>query len=289
MQVFKTWKLGWRLKKAKTSEQYEKFSFELAKIGTPSAVRYLLGKPKKEMPSYIIEEAIEKIRNPESLPVLMLALRDDDQRNTFAVAEAIGKIGDPSVIPMLREFLSNPKYSEEAAFALNKLGSPPKPEEIIRDNIFVCAGDGDIHNVRRLLEKNVNMVRSLDYMKRSPLHRAASGGKVEIAKILLDSGANVNAKDEYHWTPLSLAAESNKPEMIKFLLAHGADISARDSDLRTALHRAAEHNSVAAITILLETASATLIPAKDDLGSTAKGIAERMGYGEVFEAIERYE
>lgn len=36
----------------------------------------------------------------------------------------------------------------------------------------------------------------------TPLHRAAYSNNVDIAKILLQHGANVNARTEFEWTPL---------------------------------------------------------------------------------------
>lgn len=54
----------------------------------------------------------------------------------------------------------------------------------------------------------------------TPLIFAARDNKLEIAKLLIDHEANVNAKNIYDQTPLSVA--EGKPEMIKLLKAHGA-------------------------------------------------------------------
>ena len=54
----------------------------------------------------------------------------------------------------------------------------------------------------------------------TPLIFAARDNKLDIAKLLIENGANVNAKNSYDQTPLSVA-EGN-PEMIKLLKASGA-------------------------------------------------------------------
>jgi ankyrin repeat protein len=56
---------------------------------------------------------------------------------------------------------------------------------------------------------------------------AARDGEVEIAKMLLDAGADVNVQNEYGWTPLHEAAESGRVEIARMLIGAGArkDIS----------------------------------------------------------------
>jgi len=164
-----------------------------------------------------------------------------------------------------------------------------KQQALRSGNIHVSSEDGDLVAVQRILSAGRQSLSSRDSMQRTPLHRAARGGQVQVMQFLLEKGADINARDEYEWTPLHMAAEANKPEAVKFLIDRKADLSARDSDLRTALHRAAEHNSVDAIKVLLEAAPATLIPAGDSTGMTAKAVAKAMGYQQAIAMIEKYE
>src|SRR5437660_1431015 len=68
------------------------------------------------------------------------------------------------------------------------------------------------------------------------LHDLCSGGKrgqtsdaIERARILLDAGASLSARDEeYRSTPLAWAARTNMPEMVEFLLARGAPTNLPD-------------------------------------------------------------
>ncbi|HEX7388259.1 MAG TPA: ankyrin repeat domain-containing protein [Castellaniella sp.] len=57
----------------------------------------------------------------------------------------------------------------------------------------------------------------------TPLHYAASKGRVEVAKMLLAHQAIVNAPGPDGTTPLMMAALSGNQAMVDLLLAHGAD------------------------------------------------------------------
>uniref|UniRef100_A0A493U247 Proteasome 26S subunit, non-ATPase 10 n=1 Tax=Anas platyrhynchos platyrhynchos TaxID=8840 RepID=A0A493U247_ANAPP len=73
----------------------------------------------------------------------------------------------------------------------------------------------------------------------TPLHIAASAGRDEIVKALLDKGAHVNAVNQNGCTPLHYAASKNKQEIAIMLLENGADPDATDHFESTPLHRAA--------------------------------------------------
>lgn len=75
-----------------------------------------------------------------------------------------------------------------------------------------------------------------NWQRRTFLHDLCSGGKhgqtrdaFERARILLDAGASISARDdEYRSTPLAWAARTNMPEMVEFLVARGAPINLPD-------------------------------------------------------------
>jgi hypothetical protein len=70
------------------------------------------------------------------------------------------------------------------------------------------------------------------------LHWAAMEGHTELAKGLIEAGADVNAQDKYKWTPLHYAAMNNRIETAKMLIEAGADVNAKDYAKQTPLHYA---------------------------------------------------
>lgn len=78
-------------------------------------------------------------------------------------------------------------------------------------------------------------------MKVAPLHAAVSGRHFEIARMLVDSDADVNARQQQGWTPLHGAAQSGDEALVKLLLAKGADREARADTGQTALDVAMTH------------------------------------------------
>ena len=54
-------------------------------------------------------------------------------------------------------------------------------------------------------------------------------------KLLLEQGAEVDAKDSSGWTPLSWAAEKGREAVVKLLLEQGAEADAKDTYGQTPL------------------------------------------------------
>ena len=91
-------------------------------------------------------------------------------------------------------------------------------------------------------------VNAKDDIGNTPLHWAAKGwtttregGAPETAAILIAGGANVNAKDKYGLTPLHWARSA--PKVAKILLKNGANVNARSNSGKTPLHMAGSRNS----------------------------------------------
>jgi ankyrin repeat protein len=74
-----------------------------------------------------------------------------------------------------------------------------------------------------------------------PLHSAAAGQHLEVAKLLLEAGAEVDAVQEGGFTPLMSAAQNGQVEMMSLLLDHGADRTKQTPDGRSAYSFADGH------------------------------------------------
>ncbi len=96
---------------------------------------------------------------------------------------------------------------------------------------------GDVAGVQAALQSGAD-VNSADGKDGAALQIAASAGNADMARVLLDAGADVNAGNESGITALHAAAKGT-PEVVELLLEHGANIQAEDRWKQTPLHRAA--------------------------------------------------
>jgi ankyrin repeat protein len=80
-----------------------------------------------------------------------------------------------------------------------------------------------------------------------PLHAAAAGRHVEVCRLLLAAGADVNATQHGDYTPLHEAAQHGDDEMVELFMSAGADPTMSVSDGGTPAHlaEAAGHHDVA--------------------------------------------
>ncbi|MEO6186385.1 MAG: ankyrin repeat domain-containing protein, partial [Steroidobacteraceae bacterium] len=72
----------------------------------------------------------------------------------------------------------------------------------------------------------------------TPLHYAARHDHVAVAKLLLQAGAQVNAREANGITPLLMAISSNNMAAAQFLLSQGSEVNAQDWYGRTPLWEA---------------------------------------------------
>ncbi|XP_063609173.1 poly [ADP-ribose] polymerase tankyrase-2-like [Penaeus indicus] len=111
------------------------------------------------------------------------------------------------------------------------------------------------------------------------LHRAAHHGDDLIARLLLQSGADVNARDVVGNTPLHAAAQAGHNRVVKLLLAHGAQLEATSRSGMTPLHRAASKGKELTCNLLLRRGANT--QAEDSEGRTPADWATRRGFKSV--------
>ena len=82
-----------------------------------------------------------------------------------------------------------------------------------------------------------------------PLHSAASARNLEAARLLLEHGAPVNARQQAGWVPLHAAAQNGDRPMVELLLKHRADPKLANNEGKTSAMVAREkgHAEIAAL------------------------------------------
>ena len=82
-----------------------------------------------------------------------------------------------------------------------------------------------------------------------PLHSAASARNLEAARLLLEHGAPVNARQQGGWVPIHAAAQNGDRPMVELLLKYGADTALTNDQGRTpsAVAREKGHEEIAAL------------------------------------------
>lgn len=94
---------------------------------------------------------------------------------------------------------------------------------IIRSfEIHEAAEKGDLSMIKKLLTNNLAFIDIKDKNGETPLHKAIKGGFIELIRLLISMGANINAKANDGTTPLRLARKLDKKDITDFLQRHGA-------------------------------------------------------------------
>jgi len=101
------------------------------------------------------------------------------------------------------------------------------------EKLFKAARTGDLKGARSALRQGANPTARAE-RGHTPLHAAALEGHAEVAGLLIDSGADVNARTSgTKSTPLHSAAGGGHAEVARLLLEHGADPGARTTEGNT--------------------------------------------------------
>jgi ankyrin repeat protein/tetratricopeptide (TPR) repeat protein len=127
------------------------------------------------------------------------------------------------------------------------------------------------NNVVNVLLKNGAEVNLQDSDKKTALHWACIGievstGKASIAKMLLDYGADIEARDKWGNAPLFLAAFNHQTAIVDLLIASGANQEVKNDGGLHLIHAASEAKYPALMEKLLDKGAD--IEAKDKYGQT---------------------
>jgi hypothetical protein len=181
-------------------------------------------------------------RDVDILNVLIVAgadlTRKDEQGNT--ILDVAGAAGDPAICAVL----------DQAGAARSAFNT-----------VWQAAYFGNTERVRELLAAGAEPI----VPGRSSLNLAAMNGHVEICRILLESGSDVEGTADDGLTPLMSAAAAGHIEVVRLLLEHGADVKVKRGAntplkaARGAINVSREQKQ--ALLALLEKAGAKIDPA----------------------------
>lgn len=141
-------------------------------------------------------------------------------------------------------------------------------------DLFESVRSGDRERVAEILKAHPQSVSARDRHGATPLHYAAESGRRDIVNLLLDAGADINARDrQFHATPAGWA--------IEFLRERGALLG---MEIEDALH-AIERRDVA----LLERYLRRLPALRHAVDRSGKTLRERAASTEVREIARLFD
>jgi cytohesin len=161
-------------------------------------------------------------------------IKNSDYRWLKLLIQHSAKIND--------DFIEHSSFSKEVIELFLDGGANPN---IINHRNPLFSNDYD--KVKLLLDRGGNPNIQLDRNNTTPLHDA----NFEISELLIERGADVNAKDNLGWTPLHVASKYDYKKT-KLLLDSLAYVNAKANDGETPLYRACEATNTECVKLLLE-------------------------------------
>ncbi|KPI96846.1 Ankyrin-1 [Papilio xuthus] len=158
-----------------------------------------------------------------------------------------------------------------------------------RTALHLAAMNGYAHLVKFLIRDHNAMIDVLTLKKQTPLHLAAASGQIEVCKLLLELGSNIDATDELGQKPIHAAAQNNYSEVVQlFLQQHPNLVMATTKDGNTCAHIAAIQGSVKVIEELMKFDRTGVISARNKLNdSTPLQLAAEGGHADVVRVLVR--
>jgi len=103
--------------------------------------------------------------------------------------------------------------------------------------LFDAIHSDNLEIVKLLIERGVDVNLKKRFNHETPLmwaHNDSENG-MQIAELLINSGANINAVDIDGDTALSIGVINEKPNIVKLLLEHGANVNVQDNNGETCM------------------------------------------------------
>jgi uncharacterized protein len=148
-------------------------------------------------------------------------------------------------------------------------------------DVFEATAYGRIDRVRQCLDDDPSGIAAFSPDGFTALHLAAFFGKTELARALIDAGARVDTytTNDLANQPLHAAAAGRHVEICRLLLAAGADVNATQHGGFTPLHEAAQLGDDEMVELFLSAGADPRISVTD--GGTPADLAEKAGHHDV--------
>ncbi|RKP52851.1 ankyrin repeat domain-containing protein [Trinickia fusca] len=160
---------------------------------------------------------------------------------------------DPQGMPLIVLAAREKSDKVAAVLAANPKTDVDQLDRADENAMMLASLNGDITIVKLLIDKDAEINKK----GWAPLHYAAANGHDDIAQLLLDRSAYIDAASPNGTTPLMMAARGNHASTIKLLLAAGADASLKNQLGLTALDFAKQYHAKDATDVLEAVAAET--------------------------------
>lgn len=154
----------------------------------------------------------------------------------------------------------------------------------MNNEFYDAAIYGDFDEVKTIVKNHPDCISHKDEYGFTVLHGLAAEEQHEILQFLIDSGANVNEKNDAGITPIHLAAW---PEVVEILVKNGADLEAKSNTGDTPLIcLSAEQESEDVMEALLK--AGANVNARNNSGQSALDIAIRREESRKMSLLKKY-
>ena len=152
-------------------------------------------------------------------------------------------------------------------------------------NLFEASAAGKFDVVAHLLYTHPDAVNDYAPDGFTPLGLACYFGQFEVARYLVLKGADVNlpSNNGFHVLPIHSAAAGNYNDIAKMLIENGAQINVKQQAGATPLHAAAQNGNLELLILLLESGAETNV--RMEGGKLPADLAREKGFTEISEIL----
>ena len=211
------------------------------------------------------------------------------------VQVAVGNITNSEIFEFINKFIKHIKNFDEAIRNYDsKTLKHLLDEKFININKYqlilgyipllyaIQLGNKDIVQILINSGADVNAKNQLGV---TPLSMAIHINNEKLAQILIEAGANVNETNSMKVTPLMLTAITGNFQLAPLLIRYGADINAKDIKGNGALMHAISEDKIKLVEILINAGAE--VNAKNIKGLTALDFAKARGNKEIVNIVEK--